>query len=171
MREESRTLNDNSQISTRTKNINITGLRAETAYWCPSIWLLQLSCLSWWWRNNAPPIVPVSCISNITHWTVLPLCWGMTREWRSIILLMPVNDEGSGSVLRICRKTGMHPVMHTMTLRREDTTYRSDCAGTGQLKVCRAQADYLQLCGLESSMHRAHNYPNWSGFSQSLRAC
>lgn len=157
---ESWTLNNNSQIPTRTKNINFTGLWAEPACWCPSIQLLQLSCLSWWWRNNAPQVVPVSSISNITHWTVGPLCWAMTKEWRSITLLMPASDEGSGSVLRTGRKTEsrMDPLMHTAALGREDThTGPTVLGGTGQLKVRRAQADYLRLCGLESSMHRAHN--------------
>lgn len=120
-------------------------LWAETAYRCPSIWLLQLSCLSWWWRNNTPHVIPVSGVPNITHCTVLPLCWEITKEWRSITLLMP----GEWWRLRLCSQDrqenrvryGPLDAYNDSGMRRH--TYRSNCAGTGQLKVCRAQANYL----------------------------
>lgn len=88
----------------------------------PPICLLQLSCLSWWWRHSASPVPSVSCISNSTHWAVLPPCWGMTKEWRSIAL--PTSSEWR---LRLCSQdcrkaqSGMNPLMHTITLGKEDT--------------------------------------------------
>lgn len=129
----------------------------------PSRWLSQPShCLDGW-SNMAPPsfLHSVSPTALGTLWAVLCLCW--TGDWRLQIgcpsptcCWIGAEAVSQGLAARARLRDGNswgRPQLWEAEIHRHETHWNR----AGYLKGWEAQANYLQWCSLEVSMHIADN--------------